>query len=263
MQKTILEYRATLNHNSEVFLLNFKDEFTAFTDTDNSLYRIGLFLSQNRTKDEESLISFLPYLLIMQRQFRNAFQCFTVFQSYQGWVLLRPGLESSLIMGKWLDDMQNVEIWKKHKQDWKEYNKTYSGKSLISKSLPESSSIQQVLKRINDNFMHVNPSYYYHNTRLEQMQADSDFLYVPVFDQETDYQSHLYSFLHLTLYVVKCVGEMLVPYFSQNDTFEINLARLEEAFKGKVARILQQSPDQLSVLTELGLWPNNTFQRRP
>jgi hypothetical protein len=196
----------------------------------------------------------------MQRQFRNAFQCFTVFQSYQAWVILRPSIESALIMGKWLDDIENVEIWKEHKGDWQKYNKIYSGKSLASKSLPQSSRIQQVLKVINDDYMHVNPVYYFNNTGLQQMGADN-IIFIPFFDEEIEHKSHLYSFLHLTLLVIKSIAEMLAPYFHQHDELRIDLVRLQIAFKNRVAAIVKENPEQLLVLRELGLWPNNLFEQ--
>ena len=89
-----------------------------------------------------------------------------VYQSYQSWVLLRPAIESALIMGRWLDNFNNFEVWKDHPDSWKNYKNIYQGKNLVSDSLPKSTDIQNVLKHINDDFMHTNPSYYQRHSQI-------------------------------------------------------------------------------------------------
>jgi hypothetical protein len=74
-------------------------------------------------------------------------------------VLLRPGIEAYLIIGKWIDDPATAEIWKNRRNDWKNYQKTYSGPALRSRSLPMSDQIQTILSIVNDDFVHANPDY--------------------------------------------------------------------------------------------------------
>ncbi len=257
MKNSILQYRSTVARNSETFLLNFSEEFSAFTETDSKLYEIGVFMSSNRTKNGESLVGFLPYMLIMQRQLRNAFQLLSTYQSYQTWVLARPFFESSLIMGKWLDDGKNFEIWKKQKENWKAYNQCYSGKKLISNSLPNSSDIQGVLKKINDIYMHVNPQYFFNNHFLKGLENEEVLLTVPFTDEPNYHEANLYSFLHVTLFVVGSVGEMLKNQYGQNKVFNINLSGLQIVFKEKIKQLVKSDSESKKMLIEYGLWPEN------
>ena len=96
----------------------------------------------------------------MQRQSFVALDALSSMQAYQAWVLLRPGLECALIMGKWMDDNANYHIWINRLQDPEAYRTTYSGKKMVSRSLPRSRDLQQVLKAINDSFVHPNPEYW-------------------------------------------------------------------------------------------------------
>ena len=160
MENELLNYRSTLSLNREVFLLNFKEEFDCFSETSVILNKFITLVGTKRTLTGHSLVSFVPFLMLMMRQAFNAFEAISVFQSYQSWVTLRPGLESALIMGKWVDDPNNAAIWRNKETNKKQYMKIYQGKSLVSTSLPESQAIQKVLGKINDDFMHLNHDYY-------------------------------------------------------------------------------------------------------
>src|SRR5262249_30745099 len=136
-------------------------------------------VATTRTHGGHSHISHLSLLMILGRQALNAFEAIAVFQSYQSWVLLRPSLESALIMGKWIDHPKNADIWKnrdKDKNAHQAYQKMYSGKGLLSKSLPDCQAIRDVLTRINDDFMHTNPRYYFRHTQISDIDARSMLL---------------------------------------------------------------------------------------
>lgn len=260
MSNKLIEYRSALHSNGEVFLFNFKEEFTAFGVTDAYVNQFLSVISREKMESGKSLVGFIPHLSIIQRQCRNAFQCFSVFQSYQGWVLLRPAIESILIMGKWLDDRNNFEVWKQQETDWKSYRKVYEGKNLQSNSLPSAELIQGLLKTINDNFMHANPSYYHRHSQISQIDQDNFFLTISYFDDQKDHVSHLYAFLHATLFMLKQLGQMLAALYKNKGPFHVDLERLQKAFHAKVIGILNDDPESRKVLLELGLWPNILLQ---
>ncbi len=260
MTDQLLDYRKTLHKNSEIFLLNFREEFRTFGFTCNYIDRFIRVVSKDHMITGKTLISFVPYLSIIQRQYHSAFQAFSVFQSYNGWVLLRPAIESALIMGKWLDDRDNLEVWKKHEEDWRKYSNIYSGKNLVSVSLPDSSSIQSVLKIINDLFMHANPSYYHRHTELNQVDENNFFLKVAWFDDQKDHENHLYAFLHVTALILNKVGQMLIPLYKNTSPFLVDLEGLQKNFRDKVAELAKTDELNYKTLSELGLWPNNLLQ---
>ena len=74
MSKELIEYRSVLYQNGEIFLLKYKEEFAAFGETDLYFDKFGEIISTQRMKNGKTLIALIPLLMIMQRQYRNAFQ---------------------------------------------------------------------------------------------------------------------------------------------------------------------------------------------
>lgn len=258
MSNQLIEYRSVLHLNSEVFLFNYKEEFAAFGATDQHFEKFLNIISTKHMKNGKTLIGLIPLLLIIQRQYRNAFQSISIFQSYQSWVLLRPAIESALIMGKWLDDLSNFDVWKEHQDNWKNYQKIYQGKNLVSKSLPNSTEIQKVLKNINDDFMHTNPSYYKRHSQIVDINKDNVRMFVTFTDNEQDHRAHTYAFIHLTLFILKQIGVMLAAQYDGED-FSINLDRLHDHFVNNAQEIAKQNNEYKKLLVELGLWPNKSL----
>jgi len=260
MSDELLEYRSVIYRNSEVFLYNFKEEFAAFGVT---VEHINIFLkviSTQHMTNGKSLVGFIPHLSLIHRQYLNSFQSFSTFQSYQGWVLIRPAIESILIMGKWLDDRDNFEVWKKHEEDWKSYNSVYSGKSLASKSLSDSDRIQSVLKKLNDKFMHANPSYYHRHSAIQKVDGENYYMWTSFFDDQKEHEIHLYAFLHLTIFMLYRLGMMFQPLFARTDAFQVDISKLEKVFEKRVRGLANEAKGNYSVLSELGLWPNNILE---
>ena len=260
MSNQLLEYRSALHLNGEVFLFNYKDEFAAFGVTDQYFDMFMKTVSTKHMINGKTLIGLIPLLMIMQRQYRNAFQSISVFQSYQSWVLLRPAIESALIMGKWLDDLSNFDVWKRHQDNWKNYQKIYQGKNLVSDSLPSSSDIQKVLKSINDDFMHTNPSYYKRHSQIIDLDKDTVGMFVNFTDDEQDHRAHVYAFLYLTIFILKRVGEMLSDRYEEKGNFTVNLDKLHDHFVKNARQIAAQDEEYKKLLLEIGLWPNKSLQ---
>lgn len=260
MAQELMEYRSKIHMNSEIFLFNFKDEFAAFDLIVGILNKFLSVISTEHMISGKSLVGFIPHLSLIHRQYLNSFQGFSTFQSYQGWVMLRPAIESFLIIGKWLDDKDNFEIWKRHEEDWKSYNRVYSGKNLISKSLQDSDSIQLVLKTLNDRYIHANPSYYSRHSAVQQVDADNYYLWTSYFDDQKEHEVGLYSFLHLTIFMLNGLGKTLQPLFNNKEPFEVDIAKFQKVF-GEKARILaHESSENLKELVDLGLWPKQVLE---
>jgi hypothetical protein len=261
MSDQLIEYRSVLHLNGEVFLFNYKEEFAAFGFTDQYFDKFSKVISTKHMKNGKTLIGLIPLLMIMQRQYRNAFQSITVFQSYQSWVLLRPAIESALIMGKWLDDLNNFDVWIEHQDNWKNYQKIYQGKNLVSDSLPNSAAIQSVLKRINDDFMHTNPSYYKRHSQIIDLDEQNVGMFVNFTDDEQDHRAHTYAFLYLTLFILKQVGLMLSDRYAEQTSFTVNLDKLHDHFASNAREIANRNEEYKKLLLELGLWPNQSLNQ--
>lgn len=260
----ILGYRAVLARNRETFLLNHKLEFCAFDEFDHAIPRIAGVLGRVADKENRSYFQFIPFLQIMQRQARNAFENISAYQSYQAWVTLRPFVEASLIVGKWMDDPHNAEIWMsrgENKNAKREYQDTYSGKGLLSKALPHAKAIRAVLTRINDEFMHTNPRYYTGAiTFSANVSPTTSGYFIDYTDNQADHRAHLHAFLHLLYFTLDSVVQMLVTKYGENKQLAVDLPKLEREFQATVAAIARSDQIHRRVLINLGLWSNRTLE---
>lgn len=167
-KNTVLDYESARSYNRNVFLLNHSWAFHVYSQIDKNFDRLGYILSRGRDRNGNSHVSLIQFFLLMRRQAMNAFWALCSRQSFEAWVLLRPCLESALIVGKWIDDPAAAKVWENRKHDRESYKREYSGKRLRSRSLPHSDRIQSVLSQINDDFMHVNPDYYHRHIDVRE-----------------------------------------------------------------------------------------------
>ena len=179
MDSEVLNFHANVVSCREVFLLNFREELSAFDESNARLLDLIRVVGTYRDLDGNSHVGLLPFLMIMSRQGLNAFEAMSTYRSYQAWVSLRLSLECVLIMGKWFDDPSNAKIWSNREKDRKTYQKEYGGKALLSKSLAGSDQIRGVLTKINDDFMHTNPNYYFRHTQTDKLDMNNIFLHIP------------------------------------------------------------------------------------
>jgi hypothetical protein len=204
IKSELLKYRATLGFNREVFLLNYGQEFKAFEDTNIRLQKIIKVVSKIRSDQNESHVGLVPLLMIIARQAISALECLSQYRGYEAWLVFRPALESALIIGKFLDNPANAELWLNRKQIWKErkenkkrynrYKKEFEGNGLISESLPEGEKFRQLRTRINDEFVHMNFDYLIKHCSTENADSQS-YLYLSFVDEEYEHKAYLFSFL--------------------------------------------------------------------
>ena len=259
----ILRYRAAISQNREVFLLNYKTEFETFDLSDKIFPRFMTALGSVPSLNQKGQPQFTPFLQIMQRQARNAFEYLSAYQSYPAWVTLRPFVEAALIMGKWIDDPQNATIWISRnagKNARKQYQDAYSGDSLRSQSLPGSDAIRQVLARIHDEFLHTNPHYYTRAIAFLDVDARQAAFRIDAMDDPADHRAHLYAFLHLIWIVLHAVGRLFEGKYGAKPEFRVDLGKMEHEFAATVVSIARQNEVHRTVLTQLGLWPHNLLQ---
>ncbi len=253
---SFIDYRRAIVANREIFLLKYPNVFLDFMKTDDYCSSLAFAISRGRTKDNKTLISFLPFMGIIQRQIRNSFESFTCAHSYQGWVLLRPALEAALIMGKWTDDKKYAEIWGNRNVDWQSYQKEYSGKKLESRSLPNSANIRSVLSRINDDFMHFNPTYYFRHSRLDPVDPQNYLFTIGYFDENIEQDFHVHAFMHICLVVTRSIASLLQKQYVESIGVDVDLKGFQKSYDKYLKRLTKEYPDGITILTELGLWPD-------
>lgn len=259
----ILRYRAAISENRETFLLNYKTEFAAFDQFDKMFPHFVAGLGSGPASQQTTGFQLIPFLPIMQRSARCAFDNLSAYQSCQAWIALRPFVEASLIMGKWIDDPQNATIWISRnagKNARKQYQDAYSGDSLRSQHLPGSDTIRQVLSRIGDEFLQTNLHYYTHAFTFSENNSRQNALRMDSMDDAGDHRAHVYAFLHLIWLAMHAVGRMFEGKYGAKPEFRVDLGKMEQEFAGTVVSIARQNEVHRTVLTQLGLWPHSLLQ---
>jgi hypothetical protein len=245
-------YRATLALNREVFLIAQRDFVKVFSAADENFGELFEVLGMTRDAEAKSHVAFIPFVALLQRQCRVAFEAIAAFQSYLAWLLLRPGIEALLIMGKWIDDPGFAEIWKARHQDWKAYSKAYSGPALQSRSLPNSDRFQSVLSKVNDEFVHANPEYY--NRHLDVSPDGRGYvdLRVECFDESVVHEVHMLAFLHLLLLSQQALADLLSQVFGKPIALKTAPSIFELEFGDRVKGVSLASADAAKILREFG-----------
>ncbi len=68
--------------------------------------------------------------------------------SYDGWMLLRPAIESVLIIGKWVEDKENAAIWSDRVARKTEYIKAFPARDLFLGRFAATAELKGVLDSV-------------------------------------------------------------------------------------------------------------------
>lgn len=254
MDVAVLQYRSVLAYNREVFLIEHPHLLKTFAALDENFDAIFQLPKTLHDPEGHTHISLLPFLLLIQRQARAAFEFFSSAQCYNGWVVVRPGLEAALITGKWLDDARNAEIWSARSTDHNTYTRTYSGRALRSNSLPRSDRLQATLSRINDGFVHANPDYYSRHLEIGPSDPNHVTLLINYFDAQPLQQTHTLAFLHLLITLQDSLMAMFNSLFATSAVLPSTLALFVKSYKTDMKRIADTHAELRDILGDLGAW---------
>ena len=250
----VLEFRDTIEKNRQVFLLQHSYAYFAFVGLCEGFDPIGRRLQTGRDRNSKTRPSFIPFVLLMERQAMNAFEALSSYRSYEAWVLIRPALEAALYMGKWEDDPENAAIWNAREQRRTEYIKAFTGKGLMSTSLPRAADISAVLARLNDEFIHANEPYYSRHTIAQRITDKELFLGLDFFDIEEDMEAHALAFLHLVAVLIDSVDAMLASVLTNTGAHVALAPRLGRELADRTSRVRAENERHERILRELGLW---------
>ena len=261
----ILRYRAHLNQNRELFLLNDKTELASFDHLDKALLRLASAIGNVTVPGLKQPVHISPLFHLMLRHSRNAFESLSVYQSHQAWNAIRPFVEAPLIVGKWFDEPRSAVIWLSRnsgKNSRKEYKDAYSGDSMKPQCLPNAEAIRNLLVRLDDDFIYTNARFY---TRGVGFAGDSGRPSNPLADaqeSDPDHRAHLYALLHMQWFVLKSAGQMLAEKIGKKPDFHVELEKFQKEFSRTAAEIAQQNDVHKTVLTTLGLWPHDLLHQQ-
>lgn len=250
-----LEYRGIRTLNREVFLLEESRAVSTFDSIHRYFNAMVDMLKNARTAEGKSHIASLsPMIFLMQRQFCTAFDSLSSFQAYEAWLILRPAVEIPLIVGKWLDNRNNVAIWKARAVNKKEYRRCYVGEGLRSKALPNSDRIQGALSRLNDLFVHPHPEYCYRHFNLRKLDSTSFIARVEYFDEPHDVKVSWLAMSHLMLFVQDRLCEAIAATLVNAPARQPRLAAFEIEFGADAQAAASKSAKSRSLLEGVGLW---------
>jgi hypothetical protein len=249
-----LDYVATQVRNRETFLLNYGPDFHTFDSLLSALRSAWARLGSERDISGQSQAGLLPFVNILVRHSIFGFQHIASYQSFLAWLTFRPGLEALLMLGKLLDDPTNADIWRNRKADPDPYKRTFSSRALVSKSLPRSEDFQQVLKRLNDDFMHPNPDFTYRDMRVRDKGSELS-IEIEFFDARTEiHEAHLLAYVNLIDLVVSSSEKVVTMLYGPTPAAPSARQAYAE-LEACRARVLA-TRDNLArkILGELGLW---------
>ncbi len=248
----MLDYYATRSKNREVFLLNFGDDVRAFDTLIGLLPRIWTRVGKERDTAGHSHAGLLLFANLVQRHALVGFEHIACFQTYLAWMTFRPGLEALLMVGKLVDDPKMAEVWHNRKQDPKGYRNAFSGKGLLSRSLPRGSELREVLARLNDNFVHANPDFAYRHQSVRQ-KPEGPVLEIGFFEKSAVlHEAHLLAFLNLLDILVSVSDELVEQLLGPPRCRQPGRAFSD--FAAHRAVKLASDAAAARVMTELGFW---------
>jgi len=253
MKIPVLEFQSLRSYNREIFLIEHGDLVKTFVAIDINFDTLVQLPGTKRDHNGKSYVSLIPFVFLLQRQAQSAFEALAAFQSYQAWVLLRPGIEAALIIGKWVDDPGNAEIWKNRENDKRTYQKTYTGKGLRSKSLPDSESIQGVLRKINDDFIHANPDYYHRHLNINPGPEFVKMLLQYV-DEDSFLLTNAFAFLHLLVVTQQALLSLFNNLFSCNTALPSSRELFVRTYADRIGKLIDLSEEHRRLMREFGMW---------
>ncbi len=249
-----LDFRATIEKNRQVFSLQHSYAYFVFFHLCGAFDSIGKRLQTGRDRNSKTHVSLLPFALLMERQCMNAFEALSSHRSYEAWVLIRPGLEAALHMGKWVDDPENAAVWSARETRRTEYIRTFSGKGLVSTSLPRAAEICAVLARLNDEFIHMNEPYYTRHMTAKPLPDAEIFLGLDYFDADDDIEPHTLAFLHLVAVLIDSVDSMLATLLTNTGPHIPQAPSVGRDLADRTSRLRSLDARHERTLRELGLW---------
>lgn len=253
---TLDDYHESLERSRRWFHDNHPGVRVAFQTLDDGYSLLAEALREGRDSRDMAYLEGTLLLFVLQRQAFVALDALSSVQAYQAWLLVRPGVESALIIGKFFDDPANKDAWFRRHEDGNEYRKRFGGGGLSSGSLPESARIQAALSAINDNFVHPNPFYVLRHIGFADRQDESVAVSLQFFDSDQFHWASVLAILHLLITVLDCLARMFADRFVNLEIVpaSFGLDDFRRQHIAGVRRVLSEDSTLGEIFITIGLW---------
>lgn len=199
-------YISTGEYNFNISLLELHDVISLFDYMDQHISDINSHLNalpDITSKDETYLVDI--FMLISQRQMRNAFILFLRRMSYDGMLLLRVSLESAVFSYRIFREPQLSMVWASKNKNWKEFIKRFGNKIEFPESMPFREEIKKQIDLLNEYWAHPNINYSSRSLVFPkpEQQINDKRIMVPCFDDNEDkYLCYLFDLLDCFIKII-------------------------------------------------------------
>jgi len=249
------KYIEARERNRDIFSRESAAVLQAFEVAIKASRQLGTALTTQRDVAGKTHVGLAPFFLILERSTFAAFEALSANQAFQAWVSIRPGIESALIMGKWVKDPANAEIWTRRSEDPKSYQASFQGKELGKGALSRGSNIQSALRHINDQFLHPNPKYYHRHLGFHDREDGAVEMRLEFFDEPLDIAVGVLGLIHLVIVTQQSLAEMFATLLPNLGQIDVALASFEQNAGSWAKSTMAEGPYFEWALTEIGLWP--------
>lgn len=205
-----MDYVSASEHNFHISLLKLPEAVSLFTKIDQMILDMSCHLNQLPSLTEKDAFYFIgSFLLIAQRQMRNAFTLQLRRTSHDAMLLFRVGLESTVFAYRIFKEPALLEVWARKNDNWKDFSQKFRRDEMPS-DMPFKEHIGEQLDRLNDYLAHPNINYFSTALRFEEKEIK-----VHSFDHdERTFNVLLLSFLDLSLKILAVFRKILADRFT-------------------------------------------------
>jgi len=252
-----LDSSSVMHRNREAFLTNFAEHVNAFDSmVERWMASIHRFGAEGKAA-EDPVIAYLAVLLL--KHATAGFYHLSCYQSFFAWFVLRPGLEAFLFIGKIADDPNNAVIWREHRKQRNAYRDAFSGKGLISHSIPTSTSLREALTHLNDSYMHPNQqfiarSFFAGEARAQRLEPQGVEMSLSFNDHLPELRVHLLAYLNLFDNVVSAFEDFLQRRLGTAATPSPEPVKYADVYDELATRLASADSRWKTTMVELGLW---------
>jgi hypothetical protein len=254
----ILEFLSVSRYNIDYFLLEFGEDYRHFVCLQERFTECWKTVGTSRDKHKHSHAGLLPLQALVGRSAVYGFHALMRIEIANAWPSMRYAVEGMLIVGKLVAEPSNGRVWADWELNRAAYIDAFQTRLGKDNALPRANLFRKLLKRINDQYLHPNPSQVLDiaNVQFASGEGNARTIETTWTGGDRDLiESHVLAFIRVFADLVDASYEMLGEFFPthkdemlRNEYEQIHLKRAEA--------LVANSPKAKPVLTELGLWQN-------
>lgn len=200
-----LNYISQSEDNFNVSLHRLPESVSFFSKLDQQIIDMSKHLNAPPNLTAKHSFRFIAtFLLVAQRQMRNAFSLFLRRMSYDGLLLFRVALESTVFAYRIFKEPQLLSVWALKNKDWKNFTKKFR-RDKFPNDMPFRTEIRRSLDTVNNYWAHPNIDYF-----IKVLVFASESIQVHSFDHDDDkFHQELLWFLDNCLKIIAVFRKIL------------------------------------------------------